>query len=378
MKTITLGEVISPAKTVRCGNGNYPVLSMTMHDGIVLQSERFSKNLASNDTSNYKVVCAGQLVVGFPIDEGVLYIQRCVSSGIMSPAYNVWDIDTGVIDDEYLELILHSPKAMQYYKDNLRGSTARRRSLPNSTLLAFEFNLPAITVQKEYVDLIKKQNELIGIKKQQLNSFDELVKSRFIEMFGDVVNNPKYDGIPLGTICSTLSGGTPTTKVPEYYQGDIPWISTPYLGNNHINGSSAKAYITEDAIKNSATHLIPENTIMFGIRVGVGKSSIIDVPMCANQDIVALMGIDTNEYNLLFIKHTLDSYQSHFDSIKKGATILGITTEDLKKVLIPVVEMELQDQFAAFVEQTDKLKFDGIKIINLCEILKIKSWRRES
>lgn len=179
MKTITLGEVISPAKTVRCGNGNYPVLSMTMHDGIVLQSERFSKNLASNDTSNYKVVCAGQLVVGFPIDEGVLYIQRCVSSGIMSPAYNVWDIDTGVIDDEYLELILHSPKAMQYYKDNLRGSTARRRSLPNSTLLAFEFNLPAITVQKEYVDLIKKQNELIGIKKQQLNSFDELVKSRY-------------------------------------------------------------------------------------------------------------------------------------------------------------------------------------------------------
>ena len=197
-----------------------------------------------------------------------------------------------------------------------------------------------------------------------------MVKSRFIELFGDVANSPKYSGVPLGTICSTLSGGTPTTKIPEYYQGDIPWISTPYLGNNHINRSSAKAYITEDAIKNSATHLIPANTIMFGIRVGVGKSSIIDEPMCANQDIVALMGIDTNKYNLLFVKHVLDGYQSHFDSIKKGATILGITTDDLKKVMIPVVEMELQNQFATFIEQTDKSKMAIQQSLDKLETLK--------
>ena len=213
-------------------------------------------------------------------------------------------------------------------------------------------------------------DELIFLRKQQLSKLDELVKSRFIEMFGDVANSPKYSGIPLGAVCTTLSGGTPTTKVPEYYEGDIPWISTPYLGNNHIDGSSAKAYITEDAIKNSATHLIPENTIMFGIRVGVGKSSIIDEPMCANQDIVALMGIDTSKYNLLFVKHVLDGYQSHFDSIKKGATILGITTEDLKKVLIPVVDMNVQNRFASFVEQTDKSKLEIQKSLNQLETLK--------
>ena len=142
------------------------------------------------------------------------------------------------------------------------------------------------------------------------------------------------------------------------------------MGNNHISGSSAKAYITEDAIKNSATHLIPANTIMFGIRVGVGKSSIIDEPMCANQDIVALMGIDTNKYNLLFVKHVLDAYQSHFDSIKKGATILGITTEDLKKVCVPTVDIEKQNQFADFVEQTDKSKFDLKQSLEKLEMLK--------
>jgi len=186
MKRITLGEVIKPAKVVRCGDGEYPVMSMTMHDGIVLQSERFSKILASKDTSNYKVVYQNQLVVGFPIDEGVLYVQRCLPAGIMSPAYNVWDIEDNIIDNEYLELILHSPKAMQYYCDNLRGSTARRRSIPTSTLLAFEFNLPSLEIQREYVELIKRQNGLIEIKEQQLKDIDELVKSRYCEEMGVV------------------------------------------------------------------------------------------------------------------------------------------------------------------------------------------------
>ena len=52
------------------------ILCMTMHDGIVLQSNRFKKSLASIDQSNYKVVLRGQLVVGFPIDEGVIYVQN--------------------------------------------------------------------------------------------------------------------------------------------------------------------------------------------------------------------------------------------------------------------------------------------------------------
>ena len=230
--------------------------------------------------------------------------------------------------------------------------------------------LPDADKQQEIVDILDKINKLIVLRKEQLAKLDQLVKSRFIELFGDIASCPKYDGVTLGTICTTLSGGTPTTKVPEYYAGDIPWISTPYLGNNHINGSSAKAYITEEAIKNSATHLIPANTIMFGIRVGVGKSSIIDEPMCANQDIVALMGIDTSKYNLLFVKHVLDAYQSHFDSIKKGATILGITTEDLKKVLVPTVDVEIQNQFADFVEQVDKSKLAIQQSLDKLELLK--------
>ena len=272
-------------------------------------------------------------------------------------------------DDIFNEYLYYFLKGKTDYLNSL-GRGATFKEISKSIVENIEIRLPALEEQKQIARQFGEIYRLISLRKQQLAKLDELVKARFVELFGDVANSPKYSGVPLGTICSTLSGGTPTTKVPEYYQGDIPWISTPYLGNNHINGSSAKAYITEDAIKNSATHLIPANTIMFGIRVGVGKSSIIDEPMCANQDIVALMGIDTNKYNLLFVKHALDSYQSHFDSIKKGATILGITTDDLKKVLIPNVDIGLQNQFATFVEQTDKSKLTVQQSLDKMELLK--------
>ena len=58
-RQITLGDVIAPAKVLRCDNDDYSVLSMTMHDGIVLQSNRFKKSLVSIDQSNYKVVLRG-------------------------------------------------------------------------------------------------------------------------------------------------------------------------------------------------------------------------------------------------------------------------------------------------------------------------------
>ena len=312
-----------------------------------------------------KIVPANSIMVGTRVGVGKVAINKVSMSTSQ-------DIISLLCIDEiqwYKPFLCKFILAMgDYLNSQARGATIK--GIKIDVLAALELPDMPIDQQRIIATVFDKIEALLSLRKQQLAKLDELVKSRFIELFGDVASCPKYGGVALGTICTTLSGGTPTTKVPEHYDGDIPWISTPYLGSNHINGSSAKAYITEDAIKNSATNLIPANTIMFGIRVGVGKSSIIDEPMCANQDIVALMGIDTNKYNLLFVKHVLDAYQSHFDSIKKGATILGITTEDLKKVLVPTVDIDLQNQFAAFVEQTDKSKFAVQQSIDQLEMLK--------
>ena len=232
-----------------------------------------------------------------------------------------------------------------------------------------KINYPDSNKQAEIVDVLDHVSDIISKRETELQTLDNLIKARFVELFGDVQCEEKYSGIPLRKLCTTISGGTPSTKYPEYYEGDIPWISTVSLGPNHIDGSTAKGYITEEAIENSATKLIPAGNILFGTRVGVGKSSLNDVDICTNQDIVAIVGIDETKYSRLFIKHVLDAYQPYFDSIKKGATILGITGEDLKDSLIPEVPIELQKEYENFVEQVDKSKVAVQKALEEAQLL---------
>ena len=264
-----------------------------------------------------------------------------------------------IVDEQiylpYVKLILTSPIVTNQLEKKKQGVAQLNLSLKDINEILMP--LPSKKQQIELADLFKKVADVIYKRNAELLSLDNLIKARFVEMFGDVKHEEKYKGIPLRELCITMSGGTPSTKNIEYYEGNIPWITTVSLGPNHIDGSTAKGYITQDAIKNSATKLIPAGNILFGTRVGVGKSSINDVDICTNQDIIAIIGIDENRFNRVFIKHVLDDYQPYYDSLKKGATILGITSDDLKDTLIPDVPIDVQMEYVAFVDQVDKSKF---------------------
>ena len=217
-----------------------------------------------------------------------------------------------------------------------------------------QFDLVSFEEQRDIINRLRKIEKVIDNLSKNLLLLDELVKARFVEMFGDVQDAKKHRSIQLKDICNTVTGGTPSTKHVEYYNGTIPWISTVSLGPNYIDGTTAKAFITQEAVDNSSTKIIPSGSILFGTRVGVGKSSINQVEMCTNQDIVAIIDLDESKYNKLYIKYVLDTYQSYFDSIKKGATILGISSDDLKNIYVPDASLYEQDRFEKFVKQIDK------------------------
>mgnify|MGYP002585478567 CR=1 FL=1 len=217
-----------------------------------------------------------------------------------------------------------------------------------------QFDLVSFEKQRDIINRLKKIEIIIDSLSKILVLLDELVRARFVEMFGDVQDAKKHSNKQLKDICNTVTGGTPSTKHAEYYNGTIPWISTVSLGSNYIDGTTAKAFITQEAVDNSSTKIIPSGSILFGTRVGVGKSSINQVEMCTNQDIVAIIDLDESKYNKLYIKYVLDTYQSYFDSIKKGATILGISSDDLKNIYIPDASLYEQNRFEKFVKQIDK------------------------
>ena len=309
----------------------------------------YSETYYAGDYPEEYVLHTGDLLVGM---DGEFNIARWKSiDALLNQRVCKLTAKEGT-NEEYLRFAM--VKALKAIEDKTAFVTVKHLSAKELNKL--ELDMPTIAEQNLRADSLSKLEKIISLREDELKQLDNLIKARFVEMFGDVQHEEKYKGIQLRELCTTMSGGTPSTKFPEYYEGDIPWISTVSLGPNYIDGTNAKGHITQEAVDNSATKLIPAGNILFGTRVGVGKSSLNSVDICTNQDIVAIVGIDESKFNRLFIKHVLDAYQPYYDSIKKGATILGITGDDLKDTLIPNVPIEIQIEFEKFVRQIDKSK----------------------
>ncbi|MDO5499314.1 MAG: restriction endonuclease subunit S [Propionibacteriaceae bacterium] len=196
MREVALGKLLAPAKVRRAGGTEFPVLSMTMHGGLVSQSTRFKKRIASLDTSDYKVVKRGQLVVGFPINEGVLDFQFLHDKAVVSPAYGVWDLrDADLVDRAYLKRFLRSPRAIAYYTAKMKGSTARRRSLPAGEFNAMPIPLPPLPEQRRIAEILDHADALRAKRRQVLAHLDALTQSIFHDMFAGTTRRARLKDI---------------------------------------------------------------------------------------------------------------------------------------------------------------------------------------
>ena len=158
----------------------------------------------------------------------------------------------------------------------------------------------------------------------------------------------------LEKLCTIHTGGTPSRQNPEYFLGNIPWITTVALGPLHIDEKKAAAFLTDEAVQGSAAKIIPPSSLLVGIRVGVGKTSINDCEIATNQDIAALTNID-DRCDIDYLQRVLRNYRSYFDLIKRGATIQGITTEVLRQLDIPLPPIETQRKIAAILNKAQEL-----------------------
>ena len=361
VKMVKLGTLIKPAKLQKCGNDDYPVLSMTMHNGLVFQSDKFKKSVASQDKSTYKVVHRNQLVIGFPIDEGVLATQRITDAGIVSPAYGIWDVDQTKIVPEFLEYALRCNRAIDYYKAKLRGSTARRRSLPTPTLLELDVPLPDIEQQRLALTTIHHAKNALDSRQAQLTKLDELIKARFVELFGDCRLNPKGWGTKnLDQVADV--GSSKRVFVEELQSEGIPFYRGTEVGAL-AEGKSIRPelFITEEHYKQlcEATGKPQKGDLLMPSICPDGRIWVIDTdaPFYFKDGRVLWVHLTSQNYNPVFLLYTLkDRIMTDYESIASGTTFAELKIFALKKCKIFDVPLSLQNQFAAFVAEVDKSK----------------------
>ena len=242
----------------------------------------------------------------------------------------------------------------KYLESLGRGATFKEIS--KQIVANIEIDIPDLCEQHKIVRVLERINKLIGLRQEESKYLDSLIKARFIELFGDPKDNPKgYSKKQLKETCRVITGNTPSRAVSEYYGDHIEWIKTDNIVSGLLNPTTATESLSEKGMAVSRT--VESGAILMACIAGsiasIGRVCVTDRKVAFNQQINAIVPSD---YNILFLYVMLQISKEYLvDEINMA--LKGILSKSkLEEKTFYVPPMELQEQFAAFVAQTDKSK----------------------
>lgn len=253
-----------------------------------------------------------------------------------------------------LKYLLYALKSkVEVLKSMGTGSTFKAISKP--IVEELEIPLPPIEEQRAIAEKLDKVSQLVDKRKEQLQQLDQLVKSQFIDMFGDPVID-EDNGDTLGDYFNIVSGGTPDTKNMDYWQnGTIPWIGSSACQNCVIKTVNQK-FITQMGLHHSSSKILGAGTVLVAL-VGatIGKTALLKCETAINQNIAGIKVLENKQFTPQYVFYAMQFLYKKFMEIGgdkfKMANLTFIRGLPFAKQ--PIV---LQNKFAEFVENVEKLK----------------------
>ena len=238
------------------------------------------------------------------------------------------------------------------------------KTLNKATLSKVKVHIHPLEKQEEIVSILNKLTDAIQEHQQQLQKLDELIKSRFVEMFGDInINDKKWKYKPLRELCTIVRGGSPR-PIEQFLGGDVPWIKIgDATDGDSIYLSSTKEHIIQEGVKKS--RLVKEGSLIFAnCGVSLGFARIITFDGCIHDGWLAMEDID-ERLDKVFLLQALNQMTEHFRAIAPAGTQPNLNTTIMKAYKQVIPPIELQREFINFAKQVDKSKL--LEWINLAK-----------
>ena len=227
-----------------------------------------------------------------------------------------------------------------------------------------KINLVSVEEQKQIITIFSAIEKTINYRYHQLNKLDELIKARFVEMFGDLENSKKYDYQKISDLTNVVSGGTPKRDNESYWKnGTIPWIKTTELRNNKIK--TVAEYITEEGLEGSSAKLVPVHSVliaMYGQGKTRGMTGYLNIEASTNQACACIL--PSSKINSEYLWQYLIMSYHNLRNMAKGGNQPNLNSKIIKNFKVLVPPLSLQNEFANFVQQVDKSKFENIVYLN--------------
>lgn len=254
---------------------------------------------------------------------------------------------------------------------NSKGTGSTFKAINKKTLAETEISLPPLDEQRKIATVLDKVSDLIAKRRQQLDKLDEMIKARFVEMFGDTVLNPyAWDKNFLGTVCDVRDG---THDSPQYYETGYPLVTSKNVTAGEIDLSNCSLIGEADYNKINERSKVDEGDIIMPMIGTIGNPVIVNIePNFAIKNVALIKFKQASKVLNIYIWALLQS--NYFDdtvlSKIRGGTQKFISLGDIRKLEILIPPIELQNQFAAFVEQTEKTKITVNRSLDKLETLK--------
>ena len=223
-------------------------------------------------------------------------------------------------------------------------------------LKEIEIPLPPLEEQRKIAAVLDKVSDLIAKRRTQLDKLDEMVKSRFIEMFGDPVGNPMgWEKIALGKRCDIVTGNTPSRADPENYGNFIEWIKSDNINTPAVLLTEAQEYLSETGFHKCK--FVEAGSLLMTCIAGsincIGNVAVTDRRVAFNQQINAIVPKQDDVLYLYWLMLlSKPAIHSTINMALKGILSKG----QLSEMVFPFPPLELQNQFSVFVKETEKTK----------------------
>lgn len=328
-------------------------LTISAQYGLIDQNEFFDKRIASKDVSSYYLVRKGEFSYNKSTSSDAPWgaIKRLdrYESGVLSTLYIVFRIlDEDKIDSDYL---------VTYYDTDLwhkgvqaiAAEGARNHGLLN--IAPADFFETTVSVPKDIEEqrkigaYFKYLDRLITLHQSKAESW-KTRKNRFLTI--------SWEQCKLGEVADIVGGGTPSTAISEFWDGDIDWYAPAEIEDQIFVNSSQKK-ITTEGLNNSSAKMLPVGTVLFTSRAGIGKTAILTKEGCTNQGFQSIIP-HKDELDSYFIFSRTDELKRYGETVGAGSTFVEVSGKQMANMTISIpATMGEQRQIGTYFRNIDHL-----------------------
>ena len=336
------------------------VYSVTNSRGFTPSTDYFSKEIYSKDLSTYKLVEKGMIAYNpSRINVGSVALQDKAECVIVSPLYVVFCVDETLLCPEYVTYFLKSEPGLRQI--DFRSIGTVRNNFTFDALEKMELRVPSVGDQLHVVSIIRRVESVIESTKQKSNQLDDLVKSRFVEMFGDC----HCEKMSIGDLVYEMHiGPFGSAMKSDAFVSEEEAACVVYEQKHAIKQSIDLGWRYVDAAKKSELKRFAAGpgTILVSCRGTIGKVFQLpdNAPIGIIHPSVMKIEIDESKLNGVFFSFLLEKLFAEAETRAVGSGVkMAIKAKDLASTEIEYPPIQLQQEFAAFVAQVDKLRFEA-------------------